>query len=281
MHRFMRAIQLGLERSVIEFKQMLRNPQEIVWMLIMTVIFLGVIWFQRNKEVEGISLALLTLPGLLGMTVAQGGFSGVAGALSYDREDGTLLRAKATPQGMTAYVVSRTGFILYSTLLSLIVLFVPALFFVDGLTQVSFGGALTLVGLFVLGMFATAPFGAIIGSLVKSSSSGFGLTFLPFAALVAISGIFYPIAALAGWIQAIAQAFPIYWLGHGFRSVFLPETAVAELHGSWQLGIGFAVMAAWSVVGFAIAPRILRRMARRESGATMQQRKEAVMQRGY
>jgi ABC-2 type transport system permease protein len=135
--------------------------------------------------------------------------------------------------------------------------------------------------LFLLGLFATAPYGAIIGSLVKSSSSGFGLTFLPLVGLVAISGIFYPITALAGWLQTVAQVFPVYWLGHGFRSVFLPNTAAAELQGSWELGTVFLVLTAWAIVGFLFAPRVLRRMARRESGSSMQQRKEQVMQRGY
>lgn len=280
MNALLRGSWLGLQRGWIEFKQYTRNPQEIIWMLLMTVIFVGVLWFQRGKEVEGVSLALLTLPGLLGMTIANGGFAGTAGAISYDREDGTLLRAKAIPQGMVGYLVSRAAYITYATLVSLIALFIPALLFVDGLTNIGASGALTFAWLFLMGMLATAPYGAIVGSLVKSSSSGFGLTFLPFTGLVAISGIFYPITALAGWIQAIAQVFPVYWLGHGVRSIFSPE-AVAEIGGVWQLGTVFFVLLAWAVVGFAIAPRILRRMAQRESGATMQERKQKVMQRGY
>lgn len=275
------SIRLGFERSWIEFKQFLRNPQEIIWLLIMSVIFLGVIWFQRNKTVEGMSLALLTLPSLLGMTIASSGFSGTAGALSYDREDGTLLRAKATPQGMVGYLVARLMYIIYTTIISILILFIPAIFMVDGLLNVGLGGLLLFAGLFAVGMLATVPLGAIIGSLVKSSSSGFGLTFLPMAGLVAISGIFYPITALAGWLQVIAQIFPIYWLGHGIRAVFLPDTAAAEIGGEWRLGMGFAVLAVWAVIGMAIAPRILRRMAQRESGSAIEARKQQVMSRGY
>jgi ABC-2 type transport system permease protein len=281
MNALLRSARLGLERSWIETKQFLRNPQEMVWMVMMTVIFVVVLWFQRNKEVEGMSLALLTLPSLLGMLVAQAGFSGTAGIISYDREDGTLLRAKAIPQGIVGYIVARTGYLLNTTVVNLFSVFIPALFFVDGLTNIGIGGIFTILWLFLLGLFATAPFGSIIGSLVKSSSSGFGLTFLPLAILVAISGIFYPITALAGWIQGIAQAFPVYWLGHGFRSVFLPDTAAAELQGSWELGTAALVLTAWAIVGFIFAPRVLRRMARKESGSNMQANKEKVMQRGY
>lgn len=281
MNAIIRSAKLGTERSWIEFKQFLRNPQELVWAIIMTVIFLTVLWFQRNKEVEGISLALLTLPSLLGMLIAQAGFSGTAGIIAYDREDGTLLRAKAIPQGMVGYMVARTGYLLLTTIVNLLIVFIPALFFVPALSGVGVGGLITFTWLFLLGLLATIPFGAVIGSIVKSSGSGFGLTFLPLGVLVAISGIFYPITAMAGWVQGIAQLFPVYWLGHGFRSIFLPESGTTELQGSWQLGTTALILGAWTIVGFAIAPRVLRRMAQRESGSNMQARKEQVMQRGY
>jgi len=281
MSPILRSVLLGVERSYIEFKQYLRSPQEIIWTLIMTVVFLGVIWLQRNKNVEGMSLALLTLPSLLGMTIANGGFAGTAGVISYDREDGTLLRAKATPQGIVGYLVSRVMYIMYTTAVSLIILFIPAVFIVDGLLDVGISGLLLFLGLFLMGLAATAPVGAVIGSLVKSSTSGFGLTFLPFAGLVAISGIFYPITALAGWLQVIGQAFPLYWLGHGIRAIFLPDTAAAEIGGEWRIGMAFVVLAAWTAVGMAIAPRVLRRMAQGESGSAVEARKQRVMGRGY
>lgn len=282
MNPVVRAARLGLARGWIEFKQYLRNPQEMIWTIMISGIFLVVLWFQRENNVEGMSLALLTVPSLLGMLIANGGFAGAAGVLSYDREDGTLLRAKAVPQGMVGYLVSRVVYVVLSTIVSLIVVFVPSLFFVSGLLNIGATGALLFGAIFLLGLLATAPWGAIIGSLVKSSSSGFGLTFLPLAGIVAISGIFYPITALAGWVQVIAQIFPVYWMGLGVRAAFLPDSAAAaEIGGSWRLGEAFLILAAWAIVGLIITPRILRRMAQRESGASMESRKQQVMQRGY
>jgi ABC-2 type transport system permease protein len=103
---------------------------------------------------------------------------------------------------------------------------VPGLATIDGLRLLIF------LWVLVLGLLATAPIGAIIGALVKSSGAGFGLTFFPLAALVAISGIFYPISALPAWVQWIAQVFPVYWLGLGLRSVFSP--AAADRFDRWQ-----------------------------------------------
>lgn len=108
------------------------------------------------------------------------------------------------------------------------------------------------------------------------------MTFLLLGGLVAISGIVYPITALAGWLQGIAQVFPLYWLGHGTRAALLPDpAAVAELTGGWRIGPTFGVLAAWAVAGLLVAPGILRRMARRESGSAMEVRKQRAIQRGY
>lgn len=277
-----KAIKLGFSRGWIEFKHSLKNSQDITWTIITTGILIFVLWLQRNSSVEGMQLAMLSLPGLLGIAVASGGLMGVAGTLSYDREDGTLLRAKATPQGMTGYLVSRIVVVTLTTILTLALLFIPALLFIDGLTNIGLTGFMWFVAFFVVGLLATAPIGAIAGSLVKTSGSGFGLTFLPLAVLGGISGIFYPITSMADWLQNVAQVFPVYWLGHGMRYAFLPEgAAVAEIDGVWRPEIAMVVLGVWAVIGLAFTPRILRRMARKVSGSEMQQTKERVMQRGY
>ena len=282
MNAVTHATRLGISRGWIEFKQYLRSPQEMIWTIVISAIFIGVLWFQRDQTIEGVSLALLTLPSLLGMTIAQGGFMGAASVLSLDREDGTLLRAKATPQGMVGYLVSRVLYVMLTIIVSLVILVIPSLFLVNGLTNISGEGLFTLVWIFILGLLATAPWGAIVGSLVKSSSSGFGLTFLPLIGLISISGIFYPITAMAGWLQAVAQVFPMYWMGLGMRSAFLPDSAAApELTGSWRTGETVVILVIWAVIGMLIAPRVLRRMAQRESGSAMEQRKHQAIQRGY
>jgi ABC-2 type transport system permease protein len=129
----------------------------------------------------------------------------------------------------------------------------------------------------LLGLLATAPLGAVIGAVVKNSGAGFELTFFPLVILVAISGIFYPLRALPVWVQWIAQAFPVYWIGLGLRSVFSPTAAALELGGSFRPLSTFLVLAAWAVVGLLLAPRTLRRMVRRTSGDEMEAERRRFM----
>jgi ABC-2 type transport system permease protein len=273
------AVRLGVTRGWIEFKMFfLKNPQALISTVIFAILLVGVLWFQREAKFAGVSLAILTLPGLLGMLIANEGLSSIAKLLSYDREDGTLLRAKAIAQGMVGYLIAHVVMTLLSTILNLALLFILSLCVVPGLTNLVGVRLLIFLGILVLGLLATAPIGAITGSLVKSSGAGFGLTFFPLVTLVAISGIFYPISALPAWVQWIAQVFPVYWLGLGLRAAFSPEAAAAfELGGTFRPLATFLVLAAWAVVGLLLAPPTLRRMARRTSGGEMEAGKQRSM----
>ncbi|MFB5662209.1 ABC transporter permease [Alteribacillus sp. HJP-4] len=284
MNPVLHAAKLGVARGWIEFKQMLRNPQDFGFNIIMTIVFLIVLYFQRNRTIEGtdMALAMFALPSLLGMLVVFGGFMGAATTLTYEREDGTLLRAKATPNGMISYLISRIMSVTSYSLVSVIMLLVPGLFLIKGLANTPWTGWLMLFFVFIIGILATLPWGAVVGSVVKSTASSFNVTMLPIGALTAISGIFVPITGLPVWLQGIAQIFPVYWLGLGMRSALLPESAaLAEIGESWRHLEMFGVLGIWTIAGFLIVPKLLRRMARKESGSTMEKRKQEVMSRGY
>jgi ABC-2 type transport system permease protein len=82
------------------------------------------------------------------------------------------------------------------------------------------------------------------------------------------------------WLQWIAQVFPIYWLGLGMRSALLPGSmAAAEIGGSWRHLETIGVLGLWAVAGLILAPIVLRRMARCESGSSVAGRREKAMQR--
>ena len=284
MNPTINAIRLGVARGWTEFKIFyLDLMQGLVPMAVLALLLVGVLWFQRDTHVGGVSLALLTLPGLLAMLLANEGFSSVARFLSSDKEDGTLLRAKALPQGMVGYLIGRVVLILLATSLDLVLVFVPSLFVVPGLlADIDAARLLTFGWVVVLGLLATAPMGAVIGSLVKSAGAGLGLTIMPLLALVAISGIFYPIRAFPVWVQWIAQVFPIYWIGLGLRSAFAPPAAaVVEIGGTYRPLITLLVLAAWSVAGLLLTPGILRRMAQRVTGSEIEVARQRRMVGGY
>jgi ABC-2 type transport system permease protein len=85
---------------------------------------------------------------------------------------------------------------------------------------------------------------------------------------------------MAWWVQVLGQLTPTYWLGLGLRSTLLPESAaVVEIDGSWRTLLTIAVLTVWAIAGMLLAPRLLRRMARRESGSSVAARREKALQR--
>ncbi|BCJ54630.1 transport permease protein [Actinoplanes sp. NBRC 14428] len=274
------AARTGFARGGIELRQTFSNVTDLWTYLFPAVLLVGTVFFMRNATVPGtdISLGARTLPSTFGMGIAFAGLMTVATLLVTDREDGTLLRAKATPNGMSGYLVGKIVLVGGMTACSFLLQLVPGLFLVDGLS-VDAGGWLTLLWLVPLGFVATMPLGAVIGSVIDSARN-LGLIMLPLIGLVAISGIFYPISAMPGWLQGVAQGFPVYWLGLGMRSVFLPDASTAaELGHSWRQLETAGVLGLWAVAGLILAPAVLRRMARRESGSAVAARREKAMQR--
>jgi ABC-2 type transport system permease protein len=272
-------LRVGLARGPIELRQSFSGAG-LVGHLFWPVVTLVAIFFLRDNSfgASGFTLRPLALPSVLGMFVALGLLLTVQ-YLTAEREDGTLLRAKATPNGIGGYFIGKLVTVsgdhpgLPGDPAA------PGLLIVDGPEVASIGPWLTLAWVLLLGLVATQSLGAMLGALIPSPR-GAGLMSLPVMGLIVISGIFYPITALPGWLQGVAQAFPMYWLGLGMRSALLPDSAVVvELGGSWRHLATIGVLGAWAVLGLLVAPIVLRRMARRESGSRVAERRKKLLQR--
>jgi ABC-2 type transport system permease protein len=274
--RLLAAVRAGLTRGRVELRQTFTTAQDLWTYLFPTVALLTVMVFMRGHTVAGtgFSLGSRTLPSALGMGIAFSLIT-LATGLTIEREDGTLLRNKAIPGGMTGYLIGKIVTVSGVTLIGLVLQLVPGLFLLDGFT-ISWP---TFAWVVVLGLVATLPIGAIAGSLLSSTRS-MGLIMLPMIGLIALSGIFYPIGNYPGWLQGVAQIFPVYWLGLGMRSALLPDSmAAVELGHSWRHLETAGVLTAWAVIGLIVAPIVLRRMAQRESGSSVAARREKVLQR--
>ena len=276
----MTAVQIGIGRGWIEIKHAFTYWPDLFQATFFTALSLVVLFLMRGHHVPGaaFSLGSLTLPGVIGMNIALGGITGVTALLAVDREDGTLLRAKATPGGMTGYVLGKITFTSGTALFGVVLTLVFGLIAFPGVS-VTATGLLTLVWVVLLGLLATIPLGITLGSTIKDPRF-ITLVVLPFSGLTAISGIFYPITHLPGWLQAVGQAFPMYWLGLGVRAALLPDALKSvEIDGSWRLGYVLLALTGWAAAGLLVAPPSLRRMAQRESGSRVAARRERAMLR--
>ena len=276
------AIRAGLSRGWIETRQSFTETANVIGYVIPGAAYIAVLWMLRHKTVPGTEFPLISmvLPSLLSMSIVFGGISGPTTGMVADREDGTLLRAKSTPQGMLGYLVGKIVMFALTTLIGFAAVLGMGILVVDDLI-LDVRACLLLALIFVVGMASTVPLGVALGSIMRSSIQSM-LVPLACALLILPSGIFYPITVLPTWLQWVGQAFPFYWVGLGARSAMLPaEMAVAEIGHSWRTVEMFAVLGAWAAIGFLLAPILLRRMARRQSGSALAEVRERYMSKGY
>lgn len=118
----------------------------------------------------------------------------------------------------------------------------------------------------------------MVGALARNAKSTMGMLMLPVMAIVMVSGIFVPLTMMPVWAQWVGQTFPVYWVGLGTRAAILPdEMVVAELMSSWRIVESLTVLGLWALVGCIVAPIVLRRMARRESGSRLDESRERAL----
>lgn len=269
-------------QATVDVRSTLRGGGVFLYLITFAVILVVVFFVGGNEEgAGGITGAQYVLPSLLAASLAISGFAGPSAELLQEREDGSLLRMKAVPGGMRGYVMGKMLSIITVTVVPLILTLALAIILRPELAPATYAGWVRLLGFTFLGLLATIPVGIAFGSVVRSATV-LVLPMLFTYALMGISGILFPMVILPGWVQVIAQVFPMYWLGLGMRSAFLPaEAAVIELGGSWQSLETLAVLGGWAVLGLVLAPLLLRRMVRGVSGSTVSAARERMLAQGY
>lgn len=186
----------------------------------------------------------------------------IAGETYNDRIGGALLRVRILPHGPMVWAIGKAASSIVQTTLVQVAVLVGALFFVDAL-DLSLAHALTCLPLIVLSAFSLAPVGFLAGSLVRGVYSTM-LSYLLILALVVTSGAFFPLAALPRWLQVTQLALPTYWSGHLTRWALVADSSW-EPGGAFTPFLAAGILAAWTTVGFALVPVIVRRSFRRES----------------
>ncbi|CAM5234006.1 hypothetical protein STENM36S_07553 [Streptomyces tendae] len=272
----------GLQRGGIELRQLLRTPKELsghltnVFVALVVAAFVG-----ADVPGTGTPMAHLVLAGFAAYLLFQIGLVSLPQILVTEREEGALLRLRATPGGIRAYLVAKCVLVVVTALGTLALLLLAAAVLVDGPLPHGPTGWLTLLWVTTLGLLAVVPLGAAIGAVLPNPREALALIMLPVMGLLITSGTVFPITSLPGPVQQAASVFPLKWMAQGLRSALLPDAArSAEAAGSWELATVALVLTAWTVLGFLLAVPLLRRAARRESGSRLSARHRRAEQSG-
>jgi ABC-2 type transport system permease protein len=274
-------MRLGVIRGWIELKHCLKDISELWSIISITGLLLAILFFQRHMEFDGMPLISLTQPSLIAFSIIFGGFFTVAARVAAERDDGTILRAKATPYGIVGYLVSRiTHSYLYTIVLSLLLLYSALLLF-NGIESVSVISLCFFLAFAFFSFGSLIFWGILIGTKIQLTSANFGLFFITTLGVTAVSGIAYPGASLPDWVQYSARLLPFYWIGYGMRFIFLSEFAFKKVDSPEHLISMIIVLASWTIAGFAILSRFIKPMVAKQVGSLIAKKKQESLARGY
>ncbi|MFH8976600.1 ABC transporter permease [Streptomyces sp. NPDC017890] len=272
----------GFQRGGIELRHLLRNPKEMSGHLSNVVVALLIAAY-ISDDVPGTHtpMAHLVLAGFAAYLLFQIGLISLPQILVTEREEGALLRLRATPGGIPAYLIAKCLLVVVTAVGTLALLLAAAALLVDGPLPHGPGDWLTLLWVTTLGLLAVVPLGAAIGAVLPNPREALALIMLPTMGLLVTSGAVFPITSLPVPVQQVASVFPLKWMAQGLRSALLPDSAqTAEAAGTWELPMVALVLTAWTVLGFLLAVPLLRRAARRESGSRLSARQSKAAQSG-
>lgn len=273
-----RAFASGLRRGRVEIALLLRVPREVVSQLSTPAAFV-VLAMVNDGVIPGSSLPMANvyIAGGVAAVVVQTCLMSLPQMLAVEREEGTLLRLRTAPGGMSAYLVGKTCLLVAQALTGVALVLLGGAAVAGSALPPSLGDWATLLWVVPLGLLALAPIGAALGAVLPNAREALAWSMMPVLGVMAISGIFFSVTSLPETLQVVSQLFPPKWIAQGVRSALLPDSAlVAETGHSWQHLQTLGVTAAWAVAGFALAPRVLQRMTARQSGSRLSERRAAA-----
>jgi ABC-2 type transport system permease protein len=202
----------------------------------------------RPIQTANLNFISYFVPSMIGLSIMQVGLF-AAIPLVGDREKLILKRLAATP-------LRRWQLIGSNILMRLLIALLQAAIMV-GVGSALFGvrvtGNFVLIGAFVvLGSVAFLALGYVIASFAKTEDAANGVvSFIQFP-MMFLSGTFFLIDQMPGFLQPVARAIPLTYLGDALRQVMVDGTALNPL---WVCA---AVLGGWLVVSFGIAARFFR-----------------------
>ncbi|PFG34044.1 ABC transporter permease [Sanguibacter antarcticus] len=261
------ALRLGAGRARIELTTFFRERDAVVFIFAYPVIMLAIfaaVFGAGGQDGAGdgpggISFAQYFLPGMVATGIMLTSFQSLAISIAVQRDEGSLKRLRATPMPATSFFLGKIGQVLVVSVVQVALLLAVGALVFDIDLPTSASAWTTFAWVFLLGTATGTICGVAFSAVPRSGKSASAVVTPVVLVLQFISGVFFVFADLPGWMQRVAEVFPLKWMAQGMRSVFLPAEAQAwEESGSWQHGATAVILGAWLVVGLVVGVRTFR-----------------------
>jgi ABC-2 type transport system permease protein len=187
-------------------------------------------------------------------------FSWIAETIAIERWEGTLEYTMMAPIRRSTHLLGAVAYaMIYGLIHTLAILVAVVLFFPD----LSFGNAnvATVAGFMVLGSFSfvgVAMLAAILPLLYVER--GAQMTFVMQSVLLLVSGVYYSIDILPGWMQVVSWLSPATYAIDGVRKGLIDGVPLSALWGDiWPLLVMGTLFIPFGLWAFSAAERYAKR----------------------
>jgi ABC-2 type transport system permease protein len=155
--------------------------------------------------------------------------------VAWERWEGTIEYTFMAPLARSVHLVGMGAFgVLYGLLRTAALFGVVALFFGLTFPDANFAAALVLLAVASVSFIGVGMVTAILP--LVSPEKGAQLGFIAQGMLLVVSGVYYPVDVMPGWMQAIATVSPATYALHGIRAAVLDGAPLNAVWGDlWPL----------------------------------------------
>ena len=167
----------------------------------------------RRGDVMGVSFLQFIVPGILIMTVIQNAFANTSSSIVVSKVQGNIVDTLMPPLSAGEILF---GYVAGGLVRGMMVAVTVAIVFFPllgvGLAHPLWALAFTVLGSVMLGLL-----GLLAGIYSEKFDQMAAITNFVVTPLAFLSGTFYSIEALPGWMQAVSHANPMFYVIDGFR----------------------------------------------------------------
>jgi ABC-2 type transport system permease protein len=155
--------------------------------------------------------------------------------VAWERWEGTIEYTFMAPLPRAVHLLGMGAFaVLYGVLRTAALFGVVAIFFGLSFSAANFGAALLLLAVASISFVGVGMVTAVLPLI--SPEKGAQLGFIAQGLLLVVSGVYYPVDVMPGWMQAIATVSPATYALHGIRATVLDGAGVGAVWGDlWPL----------------------------------------------
>ena len=187
-------------------------------------------------------------------------FSWIAETIAVERWEGTLEYTMMAPVRRWAQLLGSVSYAMVYGLIHTAVILVALILFFPQL-EVANANPLTVIAFMVLGSFSFVGIGMIAAILpLLYVERGAQMTFVLQSVLLLVSGVYYSIDVLPGWMQVLSHLSPATYVLQGVRAGLIDGASVDMLLGDvWPLLVMGAVLIPFGLWAFGKAERYAKR----------------------